>query len=233
MASLDEVISKIPRPLLVTVVLLLGIAFIVSQNPMQDGCGVEVKNFTRQVKGVLVGFKNKSGKIQPAQIEQFRDACRQGNSMGACENYYEALKKITDASRWIQPQCDYKLIEEYPNLVKVLSNGIQIMALNAWGDKPPGGVSERLGWVGLAHIYTFCRMKSQLERMTSKEDFRALRVKTYMEFPDAWPDSIPVEKRFELPRPKAFKSPENPKGPLIEDEVYKRSLFSIRCDLYY
>ncbi len=232
MANIQDLIQKIPRPILVIGVLVLALAFIVFQNPLQDGCDVQVTNFNRSVRGILVGYKTKKNLTQYAQIENFKNLCREGNSAGACENYYEALKKITSGFKIVDSKCVPKLIENYENLPKVISNGIQVMALNAWGEVPPSGVSERLGWLSEIEIYTFCRLKNQYVTLTSDEEYRALRAKTYAEFPDVWPEKMSVEDRAEVPRPRALKSVSNPTGSLSDDEVFKRSLFSLRCDLY-
>ena len=232
MANIQDLIQKIPRPVLVVGVLVLALIFIVSQNPLQDGCDVQVANFNRSVRGILVGFKTKKKLTQFAQIENFKNLCREGNSAGSCENYYEALKKITSGFKMVDIKCVPKLVENFENLSKVISNGIQVMALNAWGEVPPSGVSERLGWLSENDIYTFCRLKSQYISLTSDEEYRALRAKTYAEFPDAWPEKISIEDRATFSRPRALKSALNSTGTLIEDEVFKRSLFSLRCDLY-
>lgn len=232
MATPQEIIEKIPKPVLVIGILLLALGLILYSNPLQDGCDVQVNNFTRVVRGILTGYKNKSQRTQFAQIENFKISCREGNSQGSCENYYDGLKKITDGLKLVDDKCVPKLNESFENLKKVLSNGIQIMALNAWGDHPPAGTSERLGWLVESDIFTFCRLKTQLIRTVSDEEYKSLRARTYTEFPEAWPESIPIAQRSELPRPTALKSEVNPKGTLPEEEIFKRSLFSLRCDLY-
>lgn len=234
MASLDQLIEKIPRSALVIGVLVLGLAFIVYQNPLQDGCGVEVKNFTREVRGVLIGFKTKSNKTQLPQIDAMKSLCREGNSAGACENYYQGLKKITTGLKIVNEQCLPKLVEEYPQLTRAVAQGLVTMALNAWGGKPPSGVQERLGWLTEADVFIFCRLRNAYPLLTSEEDYQKLRLVAYAEYPDAWPDSISLDKRSEVPRPRALKDPKDPnsKGSLSTEEIYKRSLFSLRCDLY-
>lgn len=232
MANIQVLIQKIPHSVLVIGVLLIALGLIVFQNPLQDGCDVQITNFNRSVRGVLIGFKTKKNLTQYAQIENLKSLCRQGNSSGSCENYYEALKKITAGFKMVENSCLPKLIENYENLPKVVSNGIQIMALNAWGEAPPSGVSERLGWLTEPDIYTFCRLRNQYVLLTSEEDYRALRSLTYEEFPDRWPDTVSLEQRAELPRPRALKSESNPDGSISSEEIFKRSLFSLRCDLY-
>jgi hypothetical protein len=232
MASLDDIVQKIPRPILVIGVLVTALGLIISQNPLQDGCDVQLTNFSRVVRGILTGYKTQKKLTQFAQIENFKSLCREGNSQGACENYYLALKKMTDGLKMIDDKCIPKLVENYENMNVVISNAIQIMALNAWGEKPPASVSERMGWLAESQIFTFCRLKAQFVRLSSEEDYKKLRAKTYAEFPDAWPESVSLSQRAELPRPTALRSATNTKGSLVEEEVFKRSLFSLRCDLY-
>jgi hypothetical protein len=232
MAQLDEILKKIPQPVLVISVLACALALIIYLNPLQDGCDVQMKNFGQDVRGILEGYKVKKKLTQFAQIESFKSLCRDGNSQGACENYYLALKKITDGLRLIDNQCVSKLTESYETLPKVIQNAIQIMALNAWGEKPPLGAAQRLGWLSEGDIYTFCRLKSQMIRLMSNEEYILLRAKTYAEFPADWPDSIAESQRSELPRPRALRSISNPGGSLTSKEIFQRSLFSLRCDLY-
>lgn len=234
MSSLDDAIAKMPRPLLVFLVLAGALAFIVYQNPLSDGCEVEVSNFSREVRGVLKGYRTntKDKKIQYAILDYAREQCKEGNSQGSCEDYFKAVKRVADATRVVSPKCYPKLKAETAELVGALAMGIRIMALVAWGEKPPEGIGQRLGTLTEGDIYGFCRAKNGLIALTSLNDYKSLRTSVYREFPDRWSESIPIEKRAEIPRPRALKSTQNPSGTLNEDEVYERSLFSLRCDLY-
>ena len=69
-------------------------------------------------------------------------------------------------------------------------------------------------------------------QLTSLEEYKALRASVYREFPDRWPDKMAMEDRVAVPRPRALISATNVKGSLKEADVYERSLFSLRCDLY-
>lgn len=234
MASLDDAIAKIPRPLLVFIVLAGALAFIVSQNPLSDGCEVEVSNFDREVRGILSGYKTntKNKTIQYAIIGYAREQCKTGNSQGSCEDYFKAIKRVADATRVISPKCYTKLKESNKDLVSALATGLRILALVAWGEKPPEGIGQRLGTLTEGDVYAFCRAKNGLVALTNLDEYKSLRASVYREFPDRWPDSIPVEKRAEVARPRAYQSPTNPTGTLKEDEIFERSLFSLRCDLY-
>lgn len=236
MSKLDDVIAnavaKMPRPLLVFLVLAGALGFIISQNPLSDGCEVEINNFGREVRGILTGYKTAKQKIQFAQLSYAREQCKVGNSQGSCEDYFKGVKRVADATRVVSPKCYIKLKEEYKDLTNALAMGIRIMALAAWGEKPPEGIGQRMGWLTEGDIYGFCRAKNGLVQLTSLEEYKVLRASVYREFPDRWPENLPLESRAEMPRPRALLSTTNVKGSLKESDVYERSLFSLRCDLY-
>ena len=231
MSKLDDAIAKMPRSLLVFLVLAGALAFIVSQNPLSDGCEVEITNFGREVRGIITAYKTKKGK-QYATLFYALEQCKLGNSQGSCEDYFKALKRVADATRVVSPKCYPKLKLEYENLTQILSTGVKVMALFAWGDKPPESIAQRLGTLTEGDIYGFCRSKNGLVQLTSLEEYKIFRASVYREFPDRWPENLPLEKRAEIPRPRALLSASNPTGTLKESDVYERSLFSLRCDLY-
>ncbi len=232
MAQIDDLIQKIPRPVFVVVVLVIALAFIVSQNPLSDGCNVEIANFEKNVSGILVGYRTASKKIQFPQIEALRDICREGNSQGSCEDYFKSVRKVADAMRNTSEKCYPLLSQQYVKLISTLQQGIKIMALTAWGIKPPENLAQRLGWLTESDIYGFCRSKDLLIKTLGAEAFKTYRMSIYQEFPDAWSDKTPIEKRSETNRPRALKHVGNPSGSLEEKDVYEKSIFSLRCDLY-
>lgn len=231
MSKLDDAIAKMPRSLLVFLVLAGALAFIVSQNPLSDGCEVEITNFGREVRGIITAYKAKKGK-QFATLFYALEQCKEGNSQGSCEDYFKALKRVADATRVVSPKCYPKLKLEYENLTQILATGVKVMALVAWGEKPPEGIGQRLGTLTEGDVYGFCRSKNGLVQLTSLEEYKGLRAAVYREFPDRWSENLPLEKRAEIPRPRALQSISNPTGTLKESDVYERSLFSLRCDLY-
>jgi len=236
MSKLDDdianLVAKTPRPLLVFIVLAAALIFIISQNPLSDGCEVEISNFGREVTGVITTEKNSKKLKQYPKLDYAREQCKDGNSQGRCEDYFKAVKRVADATRVVSPKCYIKLKEEYKDLTKTLAMGIKIMALAAWGEKPPEGIGQRMGWLTEGDIYGFCRAKNGLVALTSLEEYKTLRASVYREFPDRWPDKESMETRAQMPRPRALLSMTNVKGSLKEADVYERSLFSLRCDLY-
>jgi hypothetical protein len=231
--TLIDKINQIPKPILIVAVMSIGLALIIYSNPLVDGCQNEVKNFGRDVRGLLRGFQNKKEKTQFAMIPSQKLACRQGNSPGACENYFQSLKKIAFSASRLEPQCMQNLVEEYNNFLPEVSEGIRTFALIAWGAVPPKDTSMRLGWLSQGELYTFCRLKRILQDQLAEEEFLSFRLDIYRNYPQEYPEGLDVEKKILMERPKALRSESNPEGTLTETEVFERSVFSIRCDLYY
>lgn len=229
--SLNQIVSKIPKPVLVIGVLTLALVAIVFNNPLKDECEVKTTNFLKEVRGIITSVRAKD-KTQFAQLGFWMDRCKQGNSQGACEDYFSGLRKLTTALTVFPEKCQSRYSEENENFISYLINGIQVMSLVAWGERPPNGVADRAGWLTEADLKTFCRLKKTFYSLAKEEDFTAVKNKVYLQYPDAWPETVLEKSRDPENRPMALKTAANPTGTLDVKQIYERSLFSIRCDLY-
>jgi hypothetical protein len=246
MATLNEVVSKIPKPILVIGVMIIALGVIIKMRPLKDGCDVEVSNFTEDVRGYLLRSpRTKTKKMVLPQVGETKKFCKEGNSPGACENYFAALKKVEEAFLRLDNKCLVQLVEnenfvtegapeETASIIKFqLKEAVKILALLAWGEKPPAGLAERAGWLSRSEIYTFCRLKTTLLDIIGDEEYKVFRTKVLREFPDAWPEKLQNQiNSEEVERPTVLKWSGNPSGTMDEKEVLQRSLFSLRCDQY-
>lgn len=155
----------------------------------------------------------------------------------------------------VSDKCQIKYSDQNEKFLQQLAQAIQIMALVAWGEKPPIGVTARLGWLNESNIKTFCHLKKAFILVGGDESFLSLREKIYHEFPGEWPanfdvnklvqsnpdtspsdkkkeDELDVAKLVANNRPRAYQTLANPSGTLTKEQIFERSIFSIRCDLY-
>lgn len=248
--DLNQVIQKIPKPILVIGIMVISIIFFVYNDPLRDECEVQSSLFEKKTKGLISAVKiNK--KIQYPMLNFWRDRCKEGNSIGSCNDYFEGLRTLTKELRLMNENCQVKYISQNDSLTSQLTQAIQIMALVAWGEKPPIGIAERVGWFNETHIRTFCYLKKTFILTAGEENFLTLRTKVYREFPGDWPDKFDINRLVESNsdkskpgtpvdvaklmaenRPRAFKSAANPTGTLKSEEIFELSIFSVRCDLY-
>ena len=246
MAKLDDLLSQIPKPVLVVGVLLIALAVIVKMKPLKDGCDIEISNFTEDVRGYLLKApRTKMKKMILPQVGETKRFCKEGNSPGACENYFLALKKVEEAFVRFDDKCLPQLVknenfvnedapEETASIIKFqLKEGVKILALLAWGEKPPAGLADRAGWLSRSEVYTFCRLKTVLLDLIGDQEYKVFRTAVIKEYPDVWPEKLQSQiDSADVQRPTVLKWSGNPLGKLDEKEVLQRSLFSLRCDQY-
>ncbi len=229
--DINQLLSKIPRPVLIVSVLGLALIFIVFQNPLKDECDIKTTLFLNSLRGIT-GSTTIKGKTQFAQLGFWRDRCREGNSIGACEDYFNGLRTISTSLKVLPEQCLPNFSENNEWLLKVIVQAIQSLAVIAWGEKPPASVSERAGWLTEANLQSFCILKKVYTDLVGAEGMAALKNNTYEQYPDVWADTVTLDLRTAENRPKALKSEINISGTLDKNQIYQRSLFSVRCDLY-
>ncbi len=236
MSSLDLVIQKVPRPLLVVVVLAVALGAIFYSHPLKKGCDVEIENFTNRVRGQLINSRTaKKKQLVIAHVEAFKDFCKRGNSPGACENYLVALQKISEAFVTFNDECLSELFENenLPKLSSEIKQAVTILSLLAWGEFQDPEKPNRLGWLSKSEVYTFCRFKLVLQKILPEEEYNLFILELVKKFPAAWPEKYKIEDLPEdVIRPTVFKWADNPEGTMSQQEVIEKSLLSVRCDSY-
>lgn len=250
--DINQFIQKTPRPILVLTVLIVGIAIYMFNDPLRDECDIQISNFEKATKGLLTNAKTKSKKTQFSKLDYWSSRCKEGNSIGSCNEYFEGLRAISNELRLVKESCQAKYGADNIKFLKQLEQGLQIMALVAWGEKPPAGAVERFGWLNESHIRTFCYLKKTFLLLYDEPSLLLLREKVYKEYPGPWPEKfnvdqlvlsntdaggaekndMDIEKLVDENRPRAYRTIANPQGVFTKDEIFERSLFSIRCDSY-
>ena len=232
---MNRLLEKIPRPLLVGIVLAIAIGLFVLNDPLRDECAVQAKIFERNTKGILSAVRTNK-KIQFAKIRPMRDLCREGNSIGACADYFGALRTVSGELKVFSEKCQKKYAVDHESTVAEIGSALKTMALVAWGEKPPASISERAGWLTEPDLRSFCSLKKSYLNLAGEEEFVGLRNGIYRDYPDAWPDSASengdADARTAENRPRALKTTSNLKGHFDTQKIFEHSLFSIRCDLY-
>ena len=238
-ADLNQLIQKVPKPILVVVVLAISIALFVFNDPLKDECQVQGDLLTKKLGGLFVSktinrpidgrYRNVK---QFSQANYWKDRCRLGNSIGACNDYFEALRTLTNELKFVSEKCQLVFSEKNEIFSTFLIEGLRYMALAAWGEKPPEGAGARLGWLTQAHLQTFCGLQRSLNAVAEEGTLDKLIESVYLEYPDSWPESVPPEERIEENRPRALRTESNPKGSFKWKEVHERSLFSFKCNNY-
>lgn len=215
---MENFFNQIPKPLLAVTVLSIGIAIIYFSNPPRSICDTEKDAFQESLKGELYPERiNKKGRI-PAQIIQARSLCKQGNSSGACFEYFNMLKNIAREIKRQTTEC-YATVIEAPGVLPSLKEGLFLMTQLGWGDQPPDDNSKN--WFSRSDLSAFCSIKDILKESMQQEDWVDFHSQILASLPGPKPSTEPPAGDSGF-RPKASQV-------LGEKQVFSKSLLSLNC----
>lgn len=220
---MENFLNQIPKPLLAVTVLSIGIAIIYFSNPPRSICDAEKDAFQESLKGELYPERidRKKGRI-PAQIIQARSLCKQGNSSGACYEYFNMLKNISREIKRQTSEC-YATVIGAPGVLPSLKEGLVLMTQLAWGEQPPEDNSKN--WFSRSDLSAYCAIKDILKESMEEEDWADFHSQILAGLPG--PKPVSENPALEDPRSRARAN-----QVLGEKQVFHKSLLSLNCQNY-
>jgi hypothetical protein len=202
---MNELIKKIPRPILVLVILVIGVAIALLSSPPGSICDVEVGKMQKALVGVIYTSKIKS-QIKSAIFPRALPVCRQGNSSGACFEFFMSLRKIIEAITEISDSCQTQALsrEDIQGQLKI---GLQLLVQLAWGESPPDSGPAKAGWLEVSELTLFCNVEQRLKDAMDEDVWLGFRSSVLNQLPSGALN-------------------------LSAEERVIRSLFSINCDSF-
>lgn len=220
---MEKLIESLPKPILALLAILIGIGVFMMVNPPHTVCDTQEEAMREAQKGNLFPLEVKKNKIPPS-IARAKEACQIGNSAGSCYEYFSSLKEVASEVGKASSECAAQLYG-VKEVSAALNDGIELMARLAWGVKPPEPGFERFGWMQDAEVATFCRLKSIYIRANGEEAWNALRLKIFAKLPG---EDLPVATDPAV----AVVEPKKATAVLSELDIFNRSIFSTRCEVY-
>lgn len=220
---MENFINSLPKPLLAAIVIIVGIVAFMLITPPHTVCDTQEAAMRERQIGNIFPSKVKKNVIPP-RISRSKEACQLGNSAGSCYEYFMDVKKVADDVAKASTECTQQLYE-VAEVSKALNDGIELMVRLAWGLKPPEPTLDRFGWLQESEIAAFCRLKNVYLRARGEEAWVALRHKIATKLPGE-----------EVPAPtdpsQVGLEPRKASELLPEQEIWNRSLFSVRCEAF-
>lgn len=197
---------------------VIGIYFYI---PPHHVCDSQLEVFRESQQGLLYPKKIKSVPVAAA-ISGAITTCKLSNGPGGCYDFFQILKKIVKDTKTSLSECASYFAEELI-IRSSIQQGIELLALMAWGEKPPERGVTRFGWLQSSDILLFCEIKSLFIQMYGRDEYEALRSLISNKFP-AEP------KTYENGECTNCSELKMATETMPHDEVWARSLFSTRCD---
>lgn len=220
---MENFINSLPKSVLAFLAIAVGIGVFMLINPPHTVCDSQAEVFRELQKGNLFASEYKKSKIPPT-ILKAKEACQLGNSAGSCYEYFMSLKKVADGMAKASSECTAQLFD-MSEVKSALNDGVELMVRLAWGIKPPEPGLERFGWMQEADLATFCRLRSIYIRAQGEEAWIDVRKKIATK--------LPGEAPSESSDPSvALAEPRKASEILSEEDIWNRSLFSVRCEVF-
>lgn len=242
---MNSFLSRFPKILIAFVVISAATALIIYQNPPHTVCEIQMADFQTAMQGILIP-KKVDKKNAPPVYNSARDACRYGNSTGACSDYIQLTLRIGKDLRKFNSEClaDFAKLK---NFKAIFDQFIGVLAYGAWGSRAPEENSERFGWLTEADIAAFCRIKDLYVDVYGKPALDALTNQVFKDLPGSSEvDEVVTKNDPNKPKPKTdevkpaysvttktayelfqMKGVKDPRT-----EIWRRSLFSVRCEYF-
>ncbi len=211
------------RSLLVFAVLVGGVLFFFLAQRPHSVCDSQIEVFKESQKGGLY-TQTVNGKKRPAQFGMHIETCRAGNSPGACYELFAMVRRLLRDLDAAPNQCLPEM-SEVEGLKPAIFDSIELMVQLAWGSQPPEPGLTKYGWLETSDLALFCHLKRRTIQIFGEETLEQLRLKVQVKLPGELND----EQDPVCPDCKKRKAANET---LSQEEIWVRSLFSVRCDQY-
>jgi hypothetical protein len=238
-------VSKIPNGLLVPLVIIIGILVVVFSQEPHTACDSQKDVFIESQRGYLFS-KVEKGRSRAPQYRRFLSLCSEGGGPGACFEFFALVKKTLRDLEATPLNCTEQF-QQIPELKRALADGIEVMVSLAWGAHPPEAGTARYRWLETSDLALFCQLRRNYIRIFGNEQFEALRLRVQSVLPgeplvmDSEGRCTNCNTKQEIPVDKnapnsGFIEPENRRrmapAVLTPEEIWSKSLFSVRCEQF-
>ncbi len=217
-------LDRIPRPLLVFAVLLGGVALLFVLRKPHSVCVNQLELFKEAQAGQIYPRKVKASQ-RPALFPRFMDNCKIGNSPGACFELFQAVRKLLRDLNGTPQECLAPFGEE-AEIKSALVRSTELLVRLAWGAQPPEpGSMAKFGWLETLDLSLYCQLKAMYMRVYGQEAWEQFRMATQAKLPgeaEVTEDGVCTNCETMKKAPAVFSA----------EEIWVRSLFSLRCDQY-
>ena len=150
---------KLPRFLLVCLLVGGGIAFVILNDPPHKFCDTQIEHWTSSQKGILYDDP-KDFKVQKSALKREQSLCRKEGSPGACYGYFSRLRQLLRSFRILSPECAEQVYAK-PETQRALGGALTLMTALAYREEVLTGRAGKFNWLLRADMILFCDIKNK------------------------------------------------------------------------
>lgn len=215
--GLEQQLAQMPKMLLAFLAIAGTVIFLFVFNPPHTICDTQTEGTKENLVGPIFPATVKKNVMQPT-IKAAQENCKTGRSAGACYEYFSILRMVAKQIDNGSPECRAQILS-ISEIQKTLKDGVEIMALSAWGSQPPASPQLRFGWMQESELAIFCYIKGTYEKSLGEEAWSALRLQINKKFPGepSTTSDLGVD-------------PLKASATMSDNDIWTKSIFSVRCD---
>lgn len=196
---------SLPKAMLVTLVLAVGIVFIVLSNPPATMCDAQIHEFKQSTADVL-SLNPKDHFQTQTKMQQWLSTCEQTQDAGGCFTLFEGVRQVLRAQNTVSPKCFEQLGQESA-FAHTIWKTLDLMAKLAWGSQPPVSPADNAGFLDAADLSLYCTLRQKAIDIYGQNRWNS--------FLEPYFSSLPGATK------------------LSRNDAWGRMLFSVNCASYY
>jgi len=162
-------INLIPKPILVSLVLIIAIFLIIFNDPPKNACDAQLDIFFKYQLGKISSLRGKVGSL----LSRTAKYCGDVKTYGGCVEFHETLRGIVKELHNVSPECSSKVISN-EKIQMILQESMALMVKSAWGEKPPEPGPNVYGWLTMSEYTLFCGIKRMIYEHLDDEAWETL-----------------------------------------------------------
>ena len=200
---MDRFLATVPRKILVTLLLVGGVALIVLMNPPHHLCDTQVETFKENVGDFL--FLTSSSRVKEVRFPRLLDRCKETLSSGGCYELFLGLRNFLNQFQVVSPDCSSR-VGRIRQVNAALTQSLDLLIRLGWGGEPPRTSAMRTGWLGAPELNLYCLLQHRYSRLYGELSWQSFRESYFTALPGA--------------------------SELGREEVWEKSILSIPCEDY-
>lgn len=178
-----EWLQNLPKTMFVTIVIGAGILFIILMNPPRTVCDSQVQTFMASNADLLSSTPNKMTQKE-SRYKRLYDTCKGTNSPGGCLELFLSVRQLIKDTHTVDSKC-FGAVKGQQAFNDAIWMTADLMAIMAWGSRPPLSPELKNGWLDVADLNLFCELKNTAINFYSQDTWNGFVEKYFKSLPGA------------------------------------------------
>ena len=181
---MDRFLTLLPKNILAAVAILGGIFVIILIQPPHGVCDAQIEVIKKAQRSFLWREKPNSEILKTTKYEYLRGRCKGSNDPGGCYELFRGVKLLLQDMDSLSEACG-STAGSVTEVKKALWETTELLVRLAWGEKPPASYNAKFGWLDVADVTLFCKLKARVSGVFGEPAWTAFRERMMRELPEA------------------------------------------------